>query len=228
MLKQIGVMAAVVLAGVASAVTENWTKDAFKAGSWISTSDYEYINTTTTSFSIGIVFNIEDVSTFTSSSAMLFGARQNEDVWSSGTAQNPGIGIYANGTAVGNLDSSTGWSFEGSAYETKEFKNGTNTAVLTVAFSNIYGGSQRLIDVTYTFYVNGVAVGEWADTGPYFTAVSRLTSTYGELYAYKDAAEVWYMEGVADDADIASLPEPTALALLALGAAALVLRRKVA
>lgn len=202
-----------------SAASNTWTADgSFHTG---------FGATTTASFSVGVVFDVTDLSAFTSSTSILLGVRNSNVADNTG----PSFEIWANGDVKGKADpqtAGTGYTItaNGATYGvrgTADFntllKTGENAVALTVnMFTNT--SSQRC--ATYTLYVNGSKLVEGTHTN-----VTSTVYNYQNL-ATVSGAEVYYMNGIASQADINSLPEPTALALLALGVAGVALRRKLA
>ena len=212
----------------ARAVSTNWSsaKAAWRADGAFHTN---FGATTTASFSVGVVFDVADLTTFTSSTSILLGVRNNNAANNTAGA-GPSFEIWANGKVKGKanpqtagdgytiLTSSPTYGDRGTAAFNTLLKTGKNAVAITVdMFTNSSG-----LCTTYTFYINGskLVEGTHSNIGAGVYDYQNLATVSG--------ADVYYMNGIASQADINSLPEPTALALLALGVAGVALRRKLA
>ncbi len=87
---------------------------------------------------------------------------------------------------------------------------------------NVLGIVVEVVDssVIYHYWLNGVEVGTFSHNN-----IGQNVRTWDNLSTAIEG-ELWWMEGEATAAQFAQLPEPTALALLALGVAGLALRRR--
>lgn len=231
MIALLGTTSAYAVSANWSAASNTWTADgAFHTG---------FGATTTASFSIGMVFTVTDLASFTSSTVLL-GTRNNNSV-ANDTARNtgPSFEVWGDGkirtkaSSAAAVTSGTGFTYN-SSYASGN--NREDAYIGTADFSTLLHKGENAIGLTlelfqnasnqkcttYTLYLNGTKV-----------VTSTHTDIGASVYDYKNlatltGAEVYYMAGIASQADINSLPEPTVLALLALGVAGVALRRKAA
>lgn len=232
MIALLGTTSAYAVSASWSAASNTWQADgAFHTG---------FGATTTASFSVGVVFDVANLSNFTADTILL-GVRNNNSV-ANNDARNtgPSFEVWGDGkirtkaSSAAAVTSGTTWFAYNSDYSsgnntTTQYIGTANLAKLLHTGENAIGLTLKLFQnesnqkcTTYTLYLNGTKV-----------VTSTHTDIGAGIYDYKNLAtltdaEVYYMAGIASQADINSLPEPTVLALLALGVAGVALRRKAA
>ena len=198
----------------AQAVTVGWTSHGT-----VEQGDSIAINGSATGFSVALVFDLTTVSSFSSMEAYL-SVMSNTLCYSLGTDAN----LQHNPIRVGMNYSGNLPTTDNSSWKTNTdasvSKNGQN--VVGLIFYTADGN--QYIDC----YVNGTLLNpgsKWTGSIPY-------NVTFNEIIIGNETnmsnIELYTMNGKATANDFASVPEPTALALLALGVAGLALKRKVA
>lgn len=176
-----------------------------------------------TNFSVALVFSSADFNNVAESSRaatklLAISYPGGDSPYSNAGAS---LGIQMNGEIYGR-------QFGGSNYKdtrtTLDFSSLKETNVLGIAVTfATHSTNSADYDVTYTVYLN--------DTQVYTTTHSEVGRNVDDFkYARTglNNTTLYYATGTADGAAFAALPEPTVLALLALGVAGVALRRKAA
>ena len=216
-MKQFCLALMIALLGTTSAyaVSLNWSSMSLNAGTNTS------INFTAgTNFSVALVFSANDLPSNTSKLlAISYAAKGASETYEQGGVS---LDIRTNGEVYGRQfgqsnsfkDTSTPLDFSS--------LTGTNVLGIAVTFAT-HSTNSADYDVTYTVYLN--------DTQVYTTTHSEVGRNVDDFkYARTglNNTTLYYATGTADGAAFAALPEPTVLALLALGVAGVALRRKAA
>lgn len=189
----------------ASAVSKNWNP----VSGWWQADGYFHTGfgaTTTESFSVGVVFNVSDLAEFMADAASqrLLGVRKS----SSSDNEGPSFELWTDGDVKGKIalqqeglgytssgDSDTTYGERGRADVNMLLKQGKNAVVITVEMFT----QDSDLSTAYTLYINGTKV----VMGMHF-GINADVYDYENLAALS-GSKVYYMNGIASEADIQSL-----------------------
>ena len=229
-------LAALCVASVTNAVTFGWSKDITTAGVTVGASDdFPSVDAWTGSsgglMSYAIKFTVTALPT--SGSNVIFKLSNSSQGGATTNTNNNGVQVSI--TSEGKLiiaisnHSEEGWfsgetGNDGTNSTTQNpviAPNGTYVLGVTVDNNSTSKGNVKV-------YLNDTQVAVSGSGGAYHFYKAVLDQLMCGADGITTDMTVYAAEGIATGADFSNLPEPTALALLALGVAGLALRRKVA
>ena len=207
-------LAAVCVAGLAQALSVSWDK----VGALTSGRDYAREFALGKDFSVALVFDGASFNKTDSKWKLLTLSTQPSSNWGGG---GPFIEIRWNGDVYNQAIANP--RKEEKSLDFSGLSEGKHVLGIVVDFADGWSTTQESRDLTYIIYLDGEEAGRYTH--------NNIGTAYDAYQYYRTGVEgttFYYADGAATGADFLVLPEPTALALLALGVAGVALRRSVA
>ena len=222
-MKKIGFLAlALCAAGAASAVSVSWSGATTPTAGSDGTFSPSF--TDGTDFTVALVFDSSVYNSAENASKVLRIGHSETAEHNSTTGTYIDVSKGSNGGQVTHKASGTATDLRG-----WNLQSGKNVLGITVDYDSAWDSGTRTI--VYSVYLNGNKLGNFTHN-TIGGAKDTASEDYGTFVYYRTGlrgAELYTAGGIASGDDmIALLPEPTALALLALGVAGVALRRRVA
>ncbi len=201
--------------GCAQAAMLDWRQTAASAGETVSAATL-LSEPSGTTFSVALVFTVGDTQT---------GGPRLTLTSSANSGAYLAVGV-AGANDQGRLYRGNANTF----YSRGSIHEGTNVVGIVFEVDEADGGKLALVSFNINGETFGLAEVGAEETGCYWTGGWTGTDLALDTvsFALAENGTLYFAEGAATGADFAALPEPTALAVLALGVAGAALRRRMA
>ncbi len=205
-LRTLSLLAAVLLAGGAQAVTFAWDDTIMTMESGV---DEDLRFSAGTDFSVALVFSNEDNILDENLKVLQVSNKRAGNYKSGGSF----LEVKTDGSVYNR---GKGGNYQEASISFDGLPQGENVIAFTADYTALTNGKWQLV---YSVYLNGDLVNTYTDMDA--SGINYVRTGLGDSTLY-------YGEGLAAPSDmVILLPEPTALALLALGVAGVALRRRV-